>query len=176
MPSDLTKDQVKNLPLDQKREWVRNHLKSLPLDQKREMVDKITRTDKPGVIESAALGVAQALSLNTIDEAIGIVKGGLRTLNKGTPFLEARRIETELARRPFRQAERENPTAFGAGQVVGTGASLLIPGSVAIKGAGLLGAAGRTAAGAGLGGIAAAGKSEAPVGSDEFLQDKTAGS
>ena len=71
MPSDLTKDQVKNLPLDQKREWVRNHLKSLPLDQKREMVDKITRTDKPGVIESAALGVAQALSLNTIDEHLG---------------------------------------------------------------------------------------------------------
>lgn len=176
MPVKMTQEEFEAKPIEEKRQIIRQlEFEAKPIEEKQAIIRELEGAEQTGAMEAFARGAAQGLTFNHLDEIIGFVKGAASTLNTGRPFSETREFETEMARTGFRKAERDQPGASLAGNITGMIPSLVVPGGAAIRGAGLLGTAARVGAGAGLGGIAAAGKTEAPIGSPEFAEDVAGG-
>lgn len=100
-------------------------------------------------IESAIRGAAQGGTLGFADE----ITGALEAAFTPKTYRQAR----DESRAAYRQAQEDNPLAFGAGEVGGGLASLLLPGGAAAKGASLAGKVGAAALG---GAVSGAGYSE----------------
>lgn len=106
--------------------------------------------------ESALRGAAQVASMGFADEATG----GLEAL-KEVALSEAEigdlarlyKKYRDESRANYKKAEEANPLAYGAGQVAGGAATMVIPGLNVAKGASVLNAGVKGAIAGGLGGI-----------------------
>jgi hypothetical protein len=115
-----------------------------------ELMDAYAPREKRGVVESAARGVAQGITANFADE----ISGGLEAAFTSKTYKQAR----DESRAAYGEAQKDNPLAYGAGEIGGGLAGVLLPGSgLAIRGAGL---AANAVRGAAYGAASALGGSE----------------
>lgn len=117
-----------------------------------DFLNQFAPAEKKGALESFARGGAQGLSARFADE----ITGGLESLTTGKSYAQAR----DESRAQYKQAEKDNPLAYKAGEAVGGLASIFLPGGNLVKGAGLANAAAR---GALYGGAAGLGGSESDL-------------
>lgn len=91
---------------------------------------------KKGIVESELRGAAQGLSMGAADELTGAALAGkdLITGDAGG-IIENYKKNRDASRAEYSASQQDNPNAFKVGDAIGTGASFLIPGLNAIKGA-----------------------------------------
>jgi len=106
---------------------------------------------RPGVVASLARGAKQGITLDFGDE----IAGALESAFTSKTYKQAR----DEARAKDREAQESSPVAYGLGQILGGGATALVPGAGLAKLG--TGAAATIARGAGAGIVAGAGASEA---------------
>lgn len=124
----------------------------------------IEKVEGPSKIESGIRGLAQGASFGLADEAAGAV-GALKSLLTDEKLTDAYRRERDESRANYDAAEKENPGTYLAGQLA----------SVAVPGAGSLGAVGRVGEAASLTQkVLGAAKAGAAMGAVQGLGSSTA--
>jgi hypothetical protein len=116
-------------------------------------------------LESGAMGLAQGTSLGFADELGGAAKTAIDVVAGNASFSQISdqyKKNRDLLRKEFKEAEKDNPKSFMAGDITGGVATTLIPGLNVAKG---LGAAVKV--GALAGGASALGRTE-----EEDIQDQ----
>lgn len=120
-------------------------------EAERQRAEEQAAANRPGVIASGLRGVKQGLTFEFGDEIEGALRSALST--------KTYQQERDAVRAKDAEARETNPAAFGLGQILGSGATALVPGAGLAKlGTGL---AATVARGAGAGIVAGAGASEA---------------
>jgi hypothetical protein len=114
-----------------------------------ELMDTYAPREKRSAVESTVRGAVQGLTADFADE----ITGGLESAFTSKTYHQAR----DESRAAYTEAKKDNPLAYGAGELGGGLASVLLPGGNLIKGA-TLGAS--VARGAAYGAAQAAGASE----------------
>jgi hypothetical protein len=144
--------------------------KTIQSEKKSSWKDTIqNESERTSELESTLRGAAQGASLGFADEITGGIEAlkDIALTDKELSDLESlyeqRRNESRSA---YKDAEEENPIAYGAGQVGGSIATAFVPGLNVAKGASLMGRLGIAAAQGGLTGL---GTSEADNISDLAL-------
>lgn len=137
-----------------------------------------TKREKLTTLQSGMAGLSQGASLGFADELVGginaaldvaidtVMRPGLTEEQQkyldSPEFSAAYKTERDRIRAKIRQAAKDNPAAFIAGEIGGSIASTAIPGRLAAQAAGNLAKAVRAASGTvGTGAVAGAGFSEA---------------
>lgn len=127
-------------------------------DDLKTTVANLEKEDQYGTVGSAARGALQGATFGFADELTGAGSAALNLVNPWseestadnyTRVRDASRVENE-------KASRDNPFAYGAGDVAGSAASALVPG----LGAAGMGVRGAALAGAAAGGLRGAGDAE----------------
>lgn len=111
-------------------------------------VDSMSKTHmqstKPGMLESAATGASQGMTMGFADELGGALTAGVKQL-AGDPrtFGQAYQQERDLLRGDVKTAQQTNPKSFATGEFVGGVAGT--PAASTVKGAAALGGLGAAA-------------------------------
>lgn len=136
-----------------------------------------------GGLEATLRGVAEGAIAGFWDEGAGLVGAAGETVtglfddeDEKMAFMDLYRKHRDESRAAQKQAQEQHPGKFTSGEILGTGASLLIPGGAAAKGTQLLAKGGQALARklpstvskiAGAGGKATAGGAAAGLGGSE---------
>lgn len=141
------------MPFDPDRYISQTGSQAVPTQRKAFDPDAYLAENDVGMTKSFLLGAAQGVSFGFADELAGVayaVKEALKGRNRDEAYTEGR----DAARATFKKAESANPKAYLAGEF----SSVLVPGGVVAKGAGVAARVGRAAI---AGGATGAGMSEA---------------
>lgn len=132
--------------------------------------------EKPSVGASMLRGVNAGLAFGFYDEAIGALRAaGDKLSGSKEPFGNLYEKHRDEIRAWSKEAKSANPTAYMAGEVAGNIGTLALPGARVLAPTAKAGMAANIGKAALLGGTVAAGESDAPLASSQFIKDVATG-